>query len=77
VKLIDDCRGPWRHYSTQALAFVASVGVTWHSLPDWVTSQLPGWVAKVVAWGMTLVAVGGLFGKFVSQTPKDAPEDKP
>jgi hypothetical protein len=73
MRLVDNCRGALRHYSTQALAFIASVGVTWHSLPDWVTSQLPGWVANAVAWGMTAVAVGGLFGKFIDQTPEDKP----
>lgn len=73
MKFVDDCRGAWRHYSTQALAFVASVGMTWHSLPDWVTTQLPDWVPKTVAWGMTIVALAGLGGKFIDQSPKDKP----
>ena len=50
MKLIDDCKGAWRHYSTQALAFIATLGGTWHSLPDWVKEQLPGWAGQVVAW---------------------------
>lgn len=70
---IDDCKGAWRHYSTRALAFVAGIGLTWHGLPDWVTSQLPAWTGKVAAYSMTAAAVIGLVGKFVDQTPKDKP----
>lgn len=75
MKLIDDWKASLRHYSTQALALTASIGLTWHSLPDWVTSQLPVWTGKAAAWAMTTAAIGGLVGKFVDQTPKDKPND--
>jgi hypothetical protein len=71
MRLIEDCKGAWRHYSTQALAIAASIGVTWHSLPDWVTAQLPAWTGKAAAWSMTVAAVGGLVGKFVDQSKPD------
>lgn len=74
MKLIDNARGVLHHYSTQALTLITSVGLAWHSLPDWVTSELPAWAPKVVAWGMTLVAGAGLIGKFIDQTKPAQPD---
>lgn len=70
MKLIDDCRGAWRHYSTQALAIIASAGVTWANLPDWFKSSLPPWMDQAVAALMTAGALLGLLGKFIDQSPQ-------
>lgn len=70
MKLIDDVRGAWRHYSTQALAMAASLQGTWLTIPDSVKADLPAWVSQTVAWIIFSVALAGLGGKFVDQTPK-------
>lgn len=67
MKLIDDARGAWRHYSTQSLAFVTSLGGIWAGMPDWAKSTLPSWVASAVAWTVFIVAALGLTGKFIDQ----------
>jgi hypothetical protein len=73
MKLVDDCKAVWRHYSTIALSMAASLQGTWASLPDSVHADLPAWVGKAVAWITLTVAVGGLAGKFIDQAPKDKP----
>ena len=73
MKLIDNAKAAWRHYSTIALGILTGLGGAWASIPDSVKAALPGWVSQAVAWAIVAVAVFGLGGKFVDQTPKDAP----
>lgn len=73
MKLVDDCKGAWRHYSTKALVLAGGLQGMWAGLPDAVHSALPDTVGKAVAWITFGVAMLGLGGKFVDQTPKDKP----
>lgn len=49
----------WRHYSSQALIAVATIGALKESLPE-LSPYLPGWL-------VSLVAVCGLAGKLIPQ----------
>lgn len=73
MKLIDDVKGAWRHFSTQALLIGASIQSAWALFPDDLKVALgPAvvtWVARVTA----LVLLWGLIGKFIDQRPKEAP----
>jgi len=67
MKIVTDWKDALHHYSTLALAFVTSLGLGWHALPQWVANQLPLWAGQGVAWAMTGVAGIGLVGKFIDQ----------
>lgn len=71
MKLIDNATAVWKHYSTIALSTLAGLGATWANLPDSVKNALPSWVAQAVGWTVFAVALLGIGGKFVDQTPKD------
>lgn len=73
MKLIDDCKAAWRHYSTIALGMAGSLQGMWAGLPEAVKADLPPSVGQAVAWVTFSIAVGGLAGKFIDQTPKDQP----
>lgn len=73
MKLIEDCKGAWKHYSTIALGMAAGLQGVWANLDDALKANLPPSVGQAVAWITLSIAVGGLAGKFVDQTPKDNP----
>lgn len=68
MKLIDNVRGIWKHYSTWALSTVASLGVTWASVPEDIKAQLPHSVGQAVAWVVTIVAILGIGAKCIDQS---------
>lgn len=72
MKIVDNAKACWKHYSTIALAMAGSLQGAWLAIPDTIKSDLPPTVGHVVAWIVFGVAVGGLGGKFVDQT-KDKP----
>lgn len=71
MKIISDARSIWKHYSTQALVLVGSLQGTWAALPDGVRDSLPKNVGVAIAWITLVVAVLGIGGKLVDQTPKE------
>jgi hypothetical protein len=73
MKVVDDARTVWRHYSTLALTTIAGLGGVWATVPDDIKALLPHWVGQGVAWCVFGVAVLGIGGKFIDQTPKDKP----
>lgn len=73
MRLVEDARACWRHYSTQALGMAASLQGVWLGIPDSIKADLPKSVGEAVAWITFVVALLGLGGKFVDQTPKDKP----
>lgn len=75
MKLVDDARQVWRHWSTWALTTVAGIGGTWLGIPDEIKSNLPHWVAQVVSWVVFIAGLLGLGAKFKAQN-LDKPEDK-
>lgn len=75
MKLIDDAKGAWRHYSTVALSTAGAVQTGWVTLPDEIKSDLPKTVGEWVAKITVAILFLGLIGKFVKQG--DAPKDSP
>jgi hypothetical protein len=73
VKLVDDCKAVWKHYSTIALSMAGSLQGLWAMLDDATKANLPPGVGHAVAWITFTVALGGLAGKFIDQSPKDKP----
>lgn len=71
MKLVDDIRGIWHHYSTIALGMAGGLQGVWASFPESLKTDLPGWVPQVVAWVTFVIAIGGIGGKFIAQTPKE------
>ena len=73
MKLVDNAKQVWRHYSTIALSMAAGLQGMWAGMPDSIKADLPDTVGKAVAWVTFMVAMFGLGGKFIVQAPKDAP----
>lgn len=73
MNFISNPKRVWRHYSTIALSFAASLQGMWAVLPAMVRDDLPDTVGKAIAWVTFAVALLGLGGKFIDQTPKDTP----
>jgi len=73
MRLVDDCKAVWKHYSTIALMMAGGLQGMWAQLPDTVRADLPPSVGQAVAWITFAVAMGGLAGKFIAQPPKDRP----
>lgn len=73
MKLVDDWKAVWKHYSTIALGMAGSLQGVWAGLPDSVRDDLPRSFGQGVAWITVAVAALGLVGKFIDQTPKDEP----
>jgi hypothetical protein len=73
VKLVKDKRNRLRHYSTMALALAGSLQGAWAVFPEDLKAGLGpdavSWVAKATA----IILLLGLLGKFIDQSPKDAP----
>jgi len=72
MKLIDDVRGAFHHYSTIALTAASGVQGAWISIPNEIRENLPATVGQAVSWICFVIVVLGLFGKFVKQ-PEVAP----
>jgi hypothetical protein len=73
MKFIDNARDVWTHYSTIALTAASGLQGAWISIPDAIKTGLPELVGHAVSWIVFAIAMLGLFGKFVKQTPTDAP----
>ena len=77
MKLVDDAREVWRHWSTQALAASAGIPTVWASIPDDMKAAWPPstihWVLRVTG----IIAGFGLVGKYIKQKPCDPPKDAP
>lgn len=67
MKLIDDVKGAWSHYSTIALSAAGGLQGAWIGIPDVIKSGLPEMVGHAVSWISFAIVMLGLFGKFVKQ----------
>lgn len=67
MKLIPNWKAAIGHYSTVALAAVATFGAWWSTNPDF-QALVPPKVAVAVG---AVVSVAGLVGKFIAQPPAD------
>lgn len=72
MKLIDNVREAWGHYSTIALTAASGLQGAWIGIPDAIKAGLPELVGHAVSWVSFGIVVLGLFGKFVKQ-PDVAP----
>ena len=71
MKLISNVKAAWTHYSTIALGIAASIQGTWAALPEFIKSGLPEVFEQGVSWVTFAVAILGMIGKFIDQTPKE------
>ena len=67
MKLIDNWREALKAYSTWALGAVVAIPALWLQVPDELKALIP---AQGMAKITVLVAVAGLIGRFVDQTPQ-------
>lgn len=70
MKIVDNAKQVWHHYSTIAMGVAGGLQGVWAAMPDNLKSELPKSVGQAVAWITLGVLVLGLGGKFVDQTPK-------
>jgi hypothetical protein len=68
MKLIDNAKAAWYHYSTIALGAASGLQGGWLGMPDSIKAGLPEFVGHAVSWISFGIVVLGLFGKFVKQT---------
>jgi hypothetical protein len=71
MKLIDEPKRIWRHFSTWALTVGGALQGVWLGIPDSIRGDLPHYAGQAVAWITLVVAVWGIGGKVVDQSPKD------
>lgn len=72
MKLIDNAREAWHHYSTIALTAASGLQGAWLGIPEAIKDGLPELVGQAVSWVSFAIVMAGLFGKFIKQ-----PEVKP
>ena len=68
MKIIDNARDSFRHYSTIALTAASGLQGAWLGIPDAIKANLPVTVGQAVSWISLAIVVLGLFGKFVNQS---------
>lgn len=67
MKIVDNWKDTFRHYSTIALTAASGLQGAWLGIPDAIKSGLPEMVGHAVSWVSLAIVVLGLFGKFVKQ----------
>ncbi len=80
MKLVDNTKEVWSHYSTSMLLFVAGAQGVWVTMPEAWLKAYPDWVAPMMSYVTGAAALLGLLGKFIKQAlPSDAakPADAP
>ena len=73
MKLVDNVREVWRHYSTGALLAVGAIQGIWAATPQAWIDTLPKSVSSGMAYVTMTVAVLGVMGKYIKQ---ELPSDK-
>ena len=68
MKIIDNARDSFRHYSTIALTAASGLQGAWLGIPDAIKANMPVTVGQAVSWISLAIVVMGLFGKFVNQS---------
>lgn len=76
MKLIEDVKGAWRHFSTIALASGATIQGVWIAFPDDLKTALPMGTVKVVSYVTACILIWGLVGKFIKQPTSEEREQK-
>lgn len=78
MRMIDNPKQIWKHFSTWAMTAAGSLQAVWLGIPDELRANLPPYAGQVVAWITLVIAIWGIGGKVVNQqitgqTPKEAP----
>jgi hypothetical protein len=73
MKIVENAKSCWRHYSTIALSTAGATQGAWVTLPDEIKADLPKSVGEWVAKITVAILFLGLVGKFVQQD--DKPKD--
>lgn len=71
MKLIEDIKGAWRHFSTIALASGAAIQGVWIAFPADLKAALPHGTVETVSYLTACILVWGLIGKFIQQPLKE------
>lgn len=71
MKLIEDIKGAWRHFSTIALASGATIQGVWIAFPPDLKARLPQTTVDLVSYVTGVILVWGLIGKFIQQPLKE------
>lgn len=66
MKIIEDARSVWRHFSTIGLLILAALPGAWEMLPPDTKAALPDAMRD---WIHIIVALWALGGKFIVQKP--------
>lgn len=69
MKLIENPRAAWTHYSTKALSGIAAATGAYLMLPPAAQAIVP-YGDKALLIGALITAVLGTIGKFIDQSPK-------
>lgn len=69
MKLIEDVRGAWRHFSTIGLTALVLLPGVWEALPAEIKTALP---PQAQQWIAIIIALWALVGKFIQQPPRRA-----
>lgn len=67
MKLIDDVKGVWKHYSMIALTASGTIQGAWVALPDVVKKDLPTTTGEWVCRITTAIIFLGMVGKVIKQ----------
>ena len=67
MKIIEDVKGAWRHFSTIGLTALVLLPGVWAELPADIKAALP---AGAQQWVSITIALWALVGKFIQQPPR-------
>lgn len=69
MKLVENWRNAWKWFSVQSLAVLVALPLVWPVLPADVKAWVP---PEWQPWLFVTIAFGGLLGRLVDQSKKDA-----
>lgn len=72
MKLVSDCRGVWKHYSSISMMTSMALVAAWNFFPADLKAHLPPWVLERGAPVLLGVLALGFVGKFIDQGPLGA-----
>ena len=67
MKLIDNPREVWRHFSTWALLGATLLQGGWLLMPEVLRADLPAHTGQWIEWAVLFITTWGAGGKFVEQ----------
>lgn len=77
MKLVKNPKRILRHFSTWAMTTAGGLQAVWLAIPESMRADLPKRAGEVVAWITLVIAIWGIGGKVVDQTPKGVTDGNP